>query len=112
MSPPPDAGGGAVAGINQQSFDNGTSYTYSYSGAGLGVDVGASVQGNVAWGSGEWGGPFTQVSISIGTFTGSIFWSSGKGGWMGTSWGIGGGAPAGLAVEKSNYTCQSGPGPG
>jgi hypothetical protein len=100
--------GGGVAGVNQQSFfgDNSTEH-YNYSGSGAGLDVGASIQANFAHGSGSWTGEFRSVNFSVGVFAGSIFWTPGKGGWVGGSWGLGLGLP-GIAYEKTNYTCRSG----
>jgi hypothetical protein len=103
---PLTSGGGSVGGGNFQTFDNETNnYTYTYSGSGLGMDVGASVQAVGAWGSGGWGGPFNSINISIGVYSGSIFWSPGKGGWIGASFGYGLGLP-GVAYEKTNYRCR------
>ena len=102
------SGGGGVWGANQQSF-GATTYNYTYSGTGAGLDVGASIQSAWAWGSGSWGGPFKSISFSAGPFSGSIFWTPGKGGWTGASFGLGVGSP-GAAYEVTNYTCKSGPG--
>lgn len=106
---PSTSGGGGVWGGNQQSFGNSAPNNYSYSGAGLGLDVGASMQQVVAWGSGPWTGTFNQWSFSAGSVSGSIFWTPGKGGWTGASLGFGLGLP-GLAREKTNYTCKPGSG--
>jgi RHS repeat-associated protein len=102
------SGGGGVWGANRQSF-GATTYNYTYSGTGAGLDVGASVQSVWAWGSGSWTGPFNSISVSAGLFSGSIFWTPGKGGWSGASFGLGIGSP-GAAREVTNYTCRSGPG--
>ncbi len=100
--------GGGIWGGNRQSFPA-TTNNYTYSGKGLGVDVGVSVQSAWAWGSGSWSGSFHSVNWSIGVFSGSIFWTPGKGGWTGLSFGLGLGLP-GVAYEQTNYTCKSGPG--
>ncbi|MGH7745673.1 MAG: hypothetical protein ACREQ5_12925, partial [Candidatus Dormibacteria bacterium] len=76
-----------------------------------GLDVGASVQSVWAWGSGSWTGPFHSINVSAGPFAGSIFWTPGKGGWFGFSFGLGIGLPIPQAAyEVTNYTCKSGPG--
>ncbi len=100
------SGSGKVKGYNPQTFGGATN-AYTYTGSGAGLDVGVSVQAVGAWGSGDWGGPFRSVNFSIGPFAGSIFWSPGKGGWTGASWGLGAGSP-GLAYEETNYTCREG----
>ena len=100
------SGGGGVVGANQQSF-GATTNNYTYSGHGAGLDVGVSIQSVWAWGSGSWTGPFRSVNFAAGPFAGSIFWTPGKGGWTGFSWGLGAGLP-GLAYEETNYTCRSG----
>jgi hypothetical protein len=109
------SGNGGIWGGNQQSFGsltNGyTSNNYTYSGKGFGLDVGASVQSVWAWGSGSWTGPFHSVNVSLGPFSGSIFWTPGKGGWTGFSFGLGVSPPIPQAAyEVTNYTCKSGPG--
>jgi RHS repeat-associated protein len=100
------SGGGGVWGANQQSFGV-TTNDYTYSGTGAGLDVGVSVQSVWAWGSGGWGGPFNSVNFSAGVFGGSIFWTPGKGGWTGLSFGLSAGLP-GAAYETTNYKCISG----
>jgi len=105
------SGGGGVSGVNRQSSgpaNNMTTDTYSYSGKGVGLDVGVSLQSVWAWGSGSWTGSFRSVSFSASFFAGSIFWTPGKGGWTGFSFGGGLGFP-GLAYEETNYTCKSTP---
>jgi hypothetical protein len=73
------SGNGGIWGGNRQSFPA-TTNNYTYSGKGLGVDVGVSIQSAWAWGSGSWSGPFHSVNWSLGVFSGSIFWTPGKGG--------------------------------
>jgi RHS repeat-associated protein len=98
--------GGGVWGANTQSFPAVTN-NYTYSGKGIGLDVGVSLQSVWAWGNGSWSGPFHSVNLSIGVFTCSVFWTPGKGGWIGGSFGLGLGLP-GVAYEQTNYTCRSG----
>ncbi len=109
------SGNGGIWGGNRQSFGsftNGyTSNNYTYSGKGLGLDIGASVQSVWAWGSGSWAGPFRSINVSLGLFSGSIFWTPGKGGWTGFSFGLGVSPPIPQAAyEVTTYTCKSGPG--
>ena len=87
-----------------QSFPAATS-DYTYSGEGLGLDVGVSIQSAWAWGSGDWSGQFRSVNWSWGVFSGSVFWTPGKGGWIGLSYGLGLGLP-GIAYEETNYTVR------
>lgn len=102
------SGGGGVWGANSQSFPA-TTNNYTYSGTGVGLDVGASVQSVWAWGSGSWSGPFHSINVSVGPFAGSVFWTPGKGGWFGASFGLGVGLPIPQAAyEVTNYTCRSG----
>jgi len=102
------SGNGGVWGANRQSFPA-TTNNYTYSGKGVGLDVGASVQSVWAWGSGSWSGPFHSINVSAGPFAGSIFWTPGKGGWTGFSFGLGVGLPIPQAAyEVTNYTCRSG----
>jgi hypothetical protein len=100
------SGGGGVWGLNNQSFGSTTS-SYRYGGNGAGLDVGASVQSVWAWGSGSWTGPFHSINFSAGPLAGSVFWTPGRGGWMGASFGLGAGPPIPqVAYEVTNYTCR------
>jgi RHS repeat-associated protein len=98
------SGNGGVWGKNAQSFGPDTNH-YNFSGKGFGLDVGGSIQSSWAWGSGNWTGVFRSINISGGPFAGSIYWTPGKGGWVGFSFGLGIGFP-GLAYEETNYTCE------
>ncbi len=109
------SGNGGIWGGNRQSLGsptNGyTSNNYTYSGEGFGLDIGASVQSVWAWGSGSWTGPFHSINVSFGPFSGSVFWTPGRGGWTGFSFGLGISPPIPQAAyEVTNYTCKSGPG--
>ena len=107
---PLTSGGGGVWGRNWQSIPGGTSAlnTYNFSGNGLGLDVGGSIQSVWAWGNGSWTGAFHSVNFSVGPFSGSVFWTPGKGGYTGFSFGLGLGLPIPQgAYEKKNYTCKA-----
>jgi RHS repeat-associated protein len=96
----PTSGGGWVWGVNRQ-WGGGTNGWYAYDGAGAGINVSATIQGNLAWGSGPWSGEFDSVNAS-GSFGGSYFWSPGEcGGWKGVSGGWGPGLAA--SYEVTNY---------
>ncbi len=69
----------------------------------MGLDVGAAVEGVIAFGEGEWKGDFRSVNFSLGIFSGSVFWSPGDGGWVGVSGGVSFGSP-GVAYEETVYT--------
>jgi len=103
---PVTSGGGGVAGRNWQSVPGGTATlnSYDYSGKGAGLDVGGSIQSVWAWGSGSWTGDFKSVNFNAGIFSGSLFWSPGKGGYVGVSGGLGIGLP-GVSYEETYYTC-------
>ena len=107
---PLTSGGGGVWGRNWQSIPGGTSTlnTYNFSGNGLGLDVGGSIQSVWAWGNGSWTGAFHSVNFSVGLFSGSVFWTPGKGGYTGFSFGLGLGLPIPQgAYEETNYTCKA-----
>ncbi len=99
------SGRGGVVGANQQTF-GATTNNYTYGGYGAGLDVGVSIQGTMAWGVGSWSGSFRSVNAALGPWAGSVFWTPGKGGWTGFSFGLGLGLP-GLAFEETNYTYRS-----
>ena len=97
-------------GRNWQSIPGGTSTlnTYNFSGNGLGLGVGGSIQSVWAWGNGSWTGAFHSVNFSVGLFSGSVFWTPGKGGYTGFSFGLGLGLPIPQgAYEETNYTCKA-----
>jgi RHS repeat-associated protein len=98
----PTSGGGGIRGLNFQSFGPNTN-AYTYGGGGLGWDVGASIQSVWALGSGPWTGQFRSISVSASVFSGSLFWTPGKCGWTGFSFGPGLGTPGG-ALEVTNYS--------
>lgn len=105
---PLTSGGGGTWGINAQSIPGGTSTfnEYNYSGNGLGLDVGGSAQSVWAWGSGTWTGQFNSVNAAAGPFAASVFWTPGKGGYFGFSFGLGIGLP-GIDYQETNYTCKA-----
>ena len=98
------SGGGGVRGYNYQNVPNDPCRHFTFTGNGSGLDVGLSIQAVGAWGSGDWTGDFKSVNVSLGIFSASIFWSPGKGGWAGFTYGLGGGLPGGLAYEETNYS--------
>ena len=67
-----------------------------------GFDIGISVEGMIAWGSGDWSGPFNSVNFSYGPFAGSFFWAPGESSWWGISCGPGVGLP-GIGYEEVIY---------
>jgi len=103
------SGGGGVWGRNWQSIPGGTSTfnTYNFSGGGAGLDVSGSIQSVWAWGNGSWTGQFNSINASAGIFSASVFWTPGKGGYIGFTFGLGLGLsiPQG-AFEVTNYTCK------
>jgi hypothetical protein len=105
---PLTSGGGGTWGRNAQSIPGGTSTfnQYNYSGNGLGLDVGGSVQSVWAWGQGSWTGQFDSVNAAAGPFAASVFWTPGKGGYFGFSFGLGIGLP-GVDYQETNYTCKA-----
>ena len=99
------SGGGGVIGHNQMTFLGNQNQTkcYEYNGSGYGFDLGVGAQSVWAWGSGNWTGTFDSVPINYGPLTGSIFWSPGPGGWVGFTYGVSLGPPAGAAYEQTEY---------
>ncbi len=92
-------GGGPNAGVNGQFFSDGSVGSYAVVGGGLGYDVGTGAEFNFAVHTGDggadsWSGGFSSVHLSLGGFTGSIFWG---GGWFGISGGISSDGIAGSA---------------
>ena len=96
-------GRGTLVGYNQMTFfGNNQTKDYVYEGTGTGLDGGFAVQAVAAYGSGEWTGDFSSISLGLGPIGGSIFWSPGPGGWIGFSFGLGMGTPT-IAHEKTVY---------
>jgi RHS repeat-associated protein len=91
------SGGGEIWGYNYQNNEH-----YTYSGHGIGLDIGVGIESVWAWGSGPWTGEVQSVNLSYLWFQVSIFWSSGKGGWFGFTFGLTAGLP-GIAYEVTNY---------
>jgi RHS repeat-associated protein len=104
VNPFTSRGGGVFGFWNKQSFPA-TTNDYTFTGNGVGLDAGVSIQSVWAWGNGPWSGQFDSVNGSFGPFAGSIFWTPGEGGWVGSSFGLGLGLP-GIAYEETNYTCR------
>jgi len=96
---PLTSGGGGIWGYNYQN-----NVLYSYSGRGIGLDIGGGVESVWAYGSGPWTGEFHSVNLGFFWFTGSIFWTPGKGGWIGVSFGLSPKTPIPtVAYEVTNY---------
>ena len=75
------SGGGGQVGVNFEcTVDTGCGVywiipEHDSSSQGFSLGVGAEV--NAAWGSGSWGGPFTNVMANIGPFGGTGFFTAG-----------------------------------
>jgi hypothetical protein len=99
-------GSGTSSGVSHQNVPGATTSSYSYTGPGVGFDPGISVQSVWAWGSGTWTGAFENVNFSAAIFAGSIFWTPGKDGWVGFTFGFAAGPP-GASFTETNYTCNN-----
>jgi hypothetical protein len=108
--------GNEIYGLDLQFFDNGNIDLYYFTtaapgddrGAAAGLDMSAfSLQGNMAWGRGEWAGDFISLAANGPSLSGDYFESLPNDnwpvtGWKGTSFGAGWGLPGG-ALEVTNY---------
>jgi hypothetical protein len=92
-----DIGGGKIWGYNYQNNEH-----YTYSGRGTGLDIGVGTESVWAFGSGPWTGEFQSLNIGYSWIQGSIFWTPGKGGWIGFTFGLSFGLPS-AAYEVTDY---------
>ena len=91
--------GGGIWGLNLQD-----DVLYSYSGRGNGLDVLGGIESVWAYGSGPWPGKFRSINVGAGFLTVSVFWTPGKGGWTGITFGLTPKIPIPtFATEETDY---------